>query len=136
MKSIYILFCVIFLVLTGCASIMSTITDGGPNRQKLITASDVAIYESTICIRSAKMIPTIGVPDGDFTKVIVHRGDGAFRPNYICLSGRPEFSPLRWSGGRLNPWIIGNIIYGGVFGILVDGLTGAMWEPNIVWTPR
>jgi hypothetical protein len=126
----------ILIWLCGCATVVNTITDGHPNRQKLITASDVAIYESTICIRSAKMIPTIGVPDGDFTKVIVHRGDGAFRPNYICLSGRPEFSPLRWSGGRLNPWIIGNIIYGGVFGILVDGLTGAMWEPNIVWTPR
>lgn len=136
MKIITTIITFILIWLCGCATVVNTITDGHPNRQKFLTMPDVEIYESTVCVRSGKMVRTEGVPFKDFLEVSVHRGDGVFRPNLLCLSGRDEFYPSRWSGGRLNPWIIGNIIYGGVFGIIVDGLTGAMWEPNIVWTPR
>jgi hypothetical protein len=29
-----------------------------------------------------------------------------------------------------NPWLIGNIVFGGVPGLVVDGATGAAWNPK------
>ena len=30
----------------------------------------------------------------------------------------------------MNPWIIGNIVVGGIPGLIVDNATGAAWEPK------
>jgi hypothetical protein len=33
-------------------------------------------------------------------------------------------------GSTLNPWILGNIVIGGVPGLVIDGATGAAWKPK------
>jgi hypothetical protein len=31
----------------------------------------------------------------------------------------------------VNPWIIGNVVFGGVIGLAVDNATGAAWKPKV-----
>ena len=81
----------LMLPLFGCASIVSSIKDGGPNVKK--------------------------VQDGPNSYYRTNRSFGPFQPVY---------------GATINPWVFGNIIYGGFPGFFVDGLTGAMFEPRVV----
>jgi len=81
----------LMLPLFGCASIVSSITDGGPNKKR--------------------------VKGGAASFYYLERSEGPFRP-------------VR--GATLNPWVFGNIIYGGPPGFFVDGLTGAMFEPHVI----
>ncbi len=32
---------------------------------------------------------------------------------------------------KLNPWILGNVVFGGVIGLAVDNATGAAWKPKV-----
>ena len=75
----------------GCASIVSSIRDGGPNKKR--------------------------VEGGAASYYYLERSEGPFRPV---------------PGATINPWVFGNIIYGGFPGFFVDGLTGAMFEPRVI----
>lgn len=35
--------------------------------------------------------------------------------------------PIGWT---FNPWILGNIVVGGIPGLVIDGATGAAWKPE------
>jgi hypothetical protein len=40
---------------------------------------------------------------------------------------QPEHVPIN---STLNPWLLGNVLIGGIPGIVVDSATGAAWRPN------
>ncbi len=36
----------------------------------------------------------------------------------------------------INPWILGNVVFGGVIGLAVDNTTGAAWKPRMASVER
>mgnify|MGYP001488427562 CR=1 FL=1 len=41
---------------------------------------------------------------------------------------QPQTVPIR---STLNPWVIGNVVFGGPIGLVVDSATGAGWKPKV-----
>jgi hypothetical protein len=46
----------------------------------------------------------------------------------VTYAGQGDYVQQREIPVKVDPWIAGNIILGGVPGLLVDGATGAMWK--------
>ena len=72
--------------------------------------------------------------------VRLRRGSGYFKPgSYLVDAEAPSLPPRNLEvNARLNPWYVGNAIFGlaiGAVGLaLVDPMTGAMWNlPNEVY---
>jgi len=64
--------------------------------------------------------------------VSLKRGSGFFKAAKYEFKGSLPGQPVRVVGFKsgINPWYWGNILFGGFIGMLiVDPLTGAMWEP-------
>jgi hypothetical protein len=64
--------------------------------------------------------------------VSLNRGDGFFKKaDYTATIEKPGYTtahvPIE---GRVNPWLFGNVLFGGVIGLAVDPYTGAMWRPS------
>jgi hypothetical protein len=60
----------------------------------------------------------------------LERGDGYFQKKYydITLSKEGYVTEKVSIAPELNPWYIGNLLFGGLLGMLiVDPLTGSMW---------
>ena len=36
----------------------------------------------------------------------------------------------------VNPWVLGNVVFGGVIGLAVDNATGAAWKPKVASIQR
>jgi hypothetical protein len=41
---------------------------------------------------------------------------------------QPKMVPIR---STVNPWVLGNVVFGGVIGLAVDNTTGAAWKPKL-----
>ena len=64
--------------------------------------------------------------------VSLKRGRTWFRPShYTATINKPGYEtaqvPIR---GSLNPWLFGNVVFGGVAGLAIDSTTGAGWRPT------
>ena len=109
-------------LLNGCASIISG------------RSADVAIdsYPSNAHViihdndgRQVASLNTLGV-------VSLKRNRRYFLPaRYTATVEAPGFAPaevpIRYT---VNPWIIGNVVVGGIPGLIVDNATGAAWTPK------
>jgi hypothetical protein len=64
--------------------------------------------------------------------VSLKRGDGPFRrAKYTATIAKPGYQTAQVPiGSGLNPWAAGNIVLGGIPGLVIDPYTGAMWKPN------
>src|SRR5262245_39420990 len=67
-------------------------------------------------------------------------------PGVVALKrSRPYFLPARYTAiieapgyapaevpirSTVNPWILGNVVFGGIPGLVVDSATGAAWRPR------
>lgn len=118
MKNIPILLAV---MLTGCASIVSKSTwPVTINSGKI--GDRVMIYN-----RSGIAVQTGETP----MTVTLDASSGFFRPaRYRIEVSRPGcLSQTGTLSGQMNPWYVGNIVFGGIIGLLiVDPSTGAMWK--------
>jgi hypothetical protein len=64
--------------------------------------------------------------------VSVKRGRGFLKKaEYTATIEKPGYSTAHVPiDSTLNPWVFGNVIVGGIPGLLVDPYTGAMWRPK------
>ena len=68
-------------------------------------------------------------------KVSLKRGNGLFKraPRYTATIQKSGFQTAQVPiEPKLNPWMAGNVVLGGVIGLAADSATGAMWRftPN------
>ena len=109
----------IVFMLSGCATIISdrkyevTVDNsGGPtyfavrDRKNEVVQSGMTPQQVTLSAKSAMFIP------------------GKYKVDFAGQDG----VQTRDLNARIDPWIAGNIIVGGVPGLVVDGASGAMWR--------
>lgn len=111
--------------LTGCASIV-----GGTHNDVSINSyppkARVLVRDQNGQTVAKGMTPA---------KVSLKRGNGLLRktPTYTAIIEKPGYQPAQVRiDPKLNPWIVGNLVLGGPFGVMADSVTGAMWRhsPN------
>lgn len=111
MKKILVLF---MLSLTGCASIV----DGAPDTINLMTSNSASVKAQMISeqfgVQQITLPTFITVPKScsDITVQVIE--DKKVNQSSAIVSS------------SVNPWILGNVVFGGIPGILIDGATGNM----------
>jgi len=51
---------------------------------------------------------------------------------YTATIEKPGFKPATVPiHSTVNPWVLGNVAFGGVIGLAVDNATGAAWKPKV-----
>jgi hypothetical protein len=116
------LLALVLLATGGCASIVSG------------RRADVAIKSSPpdahVAVRDkhGRTVATAQTP----AVVSLKRGDGFFKKaQYTATIEKPGYTtahvPIE---SQLNPWLFGNVLFGGFIGLAVDPYTGAMWRPS------
>jgi uncharacterized protein YceK len=110
------------LLLAGCASIISgrsadVAIDSYPSNAHVIIHDD-----------NGRQVATLTTPGVASLK----RNRRYFLPaRYTATIEAPGYAPaevpIRYT---VNPWIAGNIVVGGIPGLIVDNATGAAWKPK------
>jgi hypothetical protein len=107
---------------SGCASIIS-----GRHANVAIdtypTAAHVTIHD-----KSGREVAAVNTP----AVVSLERNGKWFLPaQYTATIEAPGYQttqvPIR---STINPWILGNVVVGGIPGLIVDDATGACWKPQ------
>ncbi|ENX62492.1 MULTISPECIES: hypothetical protein [Acinetobacter] len=123
MKKLSVIFGVVALSLSGCASIISGKT------QTMTFQSTPELSDITILNRDGKKIHVGKAP----VTVSLNRGAGFFVPErYTVIFEKEGYEKKEIKvTSSMNGWYIGNILFGGVIGLLiVDPATGAMYSLN------
>ncbi|USA53455.1 hypothetical protein [Acinetobacter sp. C32I] len=123
MKKLSVIFGVAALSLSGCASIISGKT------QTMTFQSTPELSDITILNRDGKKIHVGKAP----VTVSLNRGAGFFVPErYTVIFEKEGYEKKEIKvTSSMNGWYIGNILFGGVIGLLiVDPATGAMYSLN------
>lgn len=110
------------LLAAGCATLVSG------------RHADVAIHSNpsdahvTVRDRRGRTVAEATTP----AVVPLKRGDGFFRKaRYTATIEKPGYASAQVAiDSKLNPWVAGNLAFGGLVGLAVDPYTGAMWKPN------
>lgn len=105
----------------GCASVMS-----GREADVAITSNPPDAHVA-ITNEKGQTVATAVTP----AKISLKRGNGFFRkaPRYVATIEKPGYMPAQVPiKPKVNPWIAGNIVVGGVIGMAADSATGAMWK--------
>ncbi len=109
-------------LLTGCASIISG--------RKADIAFDSYPSNAHVVIRDnyGRPIASLNTPG----TVSLKRNRRYFLPaRYTATIESPGFAPAEVAiRSTVNPWILGNIVIGGIPGLIVDNATGAAWQPS------
>jgi hypothetical protein len=107
---------------TGCASIMS-----GRHAELTINSNP---HHAHVVVRDRRgqEVAAVSTPG----KVTLRRNERLIFPaRYTATIEAPGFhSATIPIGSTINPWILGNIIIGGIPGLVVDNATGAAWKPR------
>ncbi len=122
MKKITFLTFLPFVALgTGCASIVSDST------YPVTVESFPSGAQFTVKNKSGRIVSSGVTPQ----QVVLDAGAGFFKPeNYTITFKKQNYNSTMVSErAGLDPWYFGNILFGGLIGMLiVDPATGAMWE--------
>jgi hypothetical protein len=110
------------LTLSGCASIMSgrqaeVAFDSNPSNAQVVIRDQAG--------REVAALTTPGV-------VSLKRNRRFFMPaRYNATIDAPGYQPAEVPlRSTLNPWLLGNVVVGGLPGLVVDTATGAAWAPR------
>lgn len=109
-------------LLNGCASIVSG-RHADVSIDSYPTNAHVVINDNKG--RAVASLNTPGV-------VSLKRNRRFFLPaKYTAVIDAPGYEPAQVPiRSTVNPWILGNIVIGGVPGLIVDNATGAAWQPR------
>ena len=112
--------CIATMTLLGCASIV----DGGP-KSVTIRSTPMGATVTIVNNKSGQAVHTGTTP----ATVVLDRSHGFFQSaSYTATvekNGKKQSIQIK---SDINGWYLGNIIFGGLLGILiVDPATGAMW---------
>lgn len=115
--------CGLALVASGCASLVS-----GRHAEVSLQSSPSAA-EVVIRDKHGNHVLTTQTP----ATVQLKRKDKFIWPaKYTAEFQKPGYQPKKVAiNQRVNPWILGNVVFGGVIGLAVDNATGAAWEPKV-----
>lgn len=113
---------VLLVACSGCASLVS-----GRHAEVAIN-SHPEDAQVTVRDREGRMVASARTP----AVVSLKRGAGFLRKaEYTATIEKPGYAAAHVPiDGRLNPWLFGNLLAGGVVGLAVDPYTGAMWRPS------
>lgn len=108
-------------LLTGCASIVSTMTDGHPNRKTLIVPP-----KSEVITLARKEYAASGIAE-------IPRGAGPLRSNSGRIEKDGQVIAVVRAG--FNWWTLGNLLpYNGVIiGTGIDLIGGGAFNPHVVY---
>lgn len=126
MKSTFVLLAAVVLPTsafsTGCASIISgrradVAFDSYP------TNAHVVVHDNDGHAVASCMTPGV---------VSLNRNRKYFLPaRYTATMEAPGYEPVNVPiRSTANPWVLGNIVLGGIPGLVIDNLTGAAWQPK------
>ena len=108
---------------SGCASIISGRTatvqiDSSPSN------AQVVIHD-----KHGKEVITTHTP----ASVELRRKDKFIWPaKYTATIDKPGYkTAIVPINSTVNPWVVGNVVVGGVIGLVVDNATGAAWKPKV-----
>jgi hypothetical protein len=115
--------CGLALVASGCASLVS-----GRHAEVTLDSNPPAA-EVVIRDKHGKHVLTTQTP----ATVQLKRKDKFIWPaKYTAEFQKPGYQPKKVAiNQRVNPWILGNVVFGGVIGLAVDNATGAAWRPKV-----
>ena len=112
----------IALLLPGCASIVSgrhadVVIDSYPSNAHVVIRDG-----------DGRAVTSLNTPG----TVSLKRNRRFFMPaRYTAIIDAPGYEtvhvPIR---STVNPWVLGNVVIGGVPGLIVDNATGAAWKPK------
>ena len=119
----HVILVVAALLSSGCASIISGRTatveiDSNPSD------AHVVIHD-----KHGKEVLTTHTP----ATVELRRKDRFIWPaRYTATIEKPGYQPKTVPiHSTLNPWVLGNVVFGGPIGLVVDSATGAGWKPKV-----
>jgi hypothetical protein len=106
----------------GCASVMS-----GRHADVTIKTN---VPHATVVVRD-KRGEEVAVGHTP-TKLALKRKDKFIFPaKYTARIEAPGYEPVDVPiRSTVNPWVLGNIVFGGPIGLVVDNATGAAWKPR------
>jgi hypothetical protein len=115
--------CGLALMASGCASIIS-----GRHAEVTLDSNPPAA-EVVIRDKHGNHVLTTQTP----ATVQLKRKDKFIWPaKYTAEFQKPGYQPKTVAiNQRVNPWILGNVVFGGVIGLAVDNATGAAWQPKV-----
>jgi hypothetical protein len=115
--------CAVLATLSGCASIISgrhaeVAFDSHPANAHVVVRDNAG--------REVAELNTPGV-------VSLKRNRRLFMPaRYTATYNLPGHHPAEVPlYSTLNPWLVGNVVVGGIPGLIVDTATGAAWKPRL-----
>lgn len=106
------------LLVSGCASIV----DGGSQNINLVPSNSKDRVEATVITKNRVQVvtlPSVIHTDRSNQDIIVKIEEN----NNKCYEESIQIVP-----SHTNPFVLGNIISGGLFGSTTDAITGAFWE--------
>jgi hypothetical protein len=106
----------------GCASIVS-----GRHAEVSINSNPPQAHV-VIRDKRGQQIATTNTPG----KVALKRKDKFIFPaRYTATIQAPGYAPAQVPiRSTVNPWVLGNIVVGGIPGLVIDNATGAAWKPR------
>jgi hypothetical protein len=109
-------------LLSGCASIMS-----GRHAEVRIESFP---SNANVAIRDHRGLEVASLHTPGVARL--KRNRQAFLPaRYTATIEAPGYQPAQVPiGSTVNPWVLGNVLLGGLPGLVVDGATGAAWRPR------
>jgi len=122
-NSFRVAFILMAALLSGCASIVSGRT---ATVELDSTPSDARVV---IRDKHGKQVLTTQTP----ASVELRRKDRYFWPaQYTATFEKPGYEPKEVViRSTVNPWVVGNVVFGGPLGLVVDGATGGGWRPKV-----
>jgi len=109
------------LLMTGCASIVSKSSYPVTVSSEPTGATVTIKNKHGVAMHKGETPLTVTLPSGSG-----YFGPGDYTLDFQLQGYQPQHTVMQ---AGLNPWYIGNILFGGAIGFLiVDPLTGAMWK--------